>query len=452
MNAIIKKIGSEVMNLSRRSFALIIANIYATTLLFANNYFCTLIGLKSLENYIIVVLPILLIVSLSIELMESKKINFSKTSLYISIAFLIWSIITIFIGIHVSLFSLKALIHISIIISLSLLLYNIGIDKEQFNKIKMHLFIVLGVVVLIGLFEYIFNIGLTNKIDSMKYIGIKGRVISTYHIATVLDKYIIMIMVILSYELIRRKNYILSALFIVSSIALALTFTRAGIIAFIALSIFFIATSIWQKKYINFLIILISVISMFLIPGYKYAFQSAADYICKALKVPAFLQITVIDREKMKEEDIPDITEDESIKYRDYYQFVGTTLIKEYPISGIGIGNYPYLYNNQNVNDYLINKIDLPEKYMYPHNGFIQTTAELGIIGIILYAIFFISFVLKKIKKKNLLFLYPCILLLFFFFLGTITEGLFTTKQYMYIFIIVYPLYCNYMLKEKIEK
>jgi hypothetical protein len=447
-----KKIGVDFMTLSRRSLYLIIINLYFTPLVFANNFISSFIGLNGIEKYLIILAPSLLICSFLYDTIKDwKHIKLIKSNLYISIIFTLIAIATIFLGINISMFSIKALIHLAIIVGLGFFLYTVNIKEADFKLIKKHAFIVLGIVVAVGLFQYIFDLGLTNKIDSAKYIGIKGRVISTYHIATVLDKFLIMMMVILSYELLKVKDNSKSLLYILSGTVLALTFTRAGIIAYVALTIFFVGASIIKKKYFNLLIIAITTIGMFVVPGYKYAFQSAADYVYQALRIPTFLQLQIVSKQEVEKYEIPDITEDESITYRNYYEEVGMAVVKEYPITGIGLGNYAYLYNNQNVNDYLKNKLVLPSEYMYPHNGYIQTTAEIGILGLLTYLAFFGSFLIKMkdIKLHKWLNLYPCVLLLFFFLLGTYTEGLFTTKQYMYVFMIIYPLYCNYIIKHK---
>lgn len=438
------------MKLSKRSLILIIISMYATVLLFANTTITSLLSIEKFNSYLLALMPCAVIISTLIDFWENrKKIKISKYNLIACIIFFILAIISIIAGIYISAYSIKALIHLGMIIALGISLYNIKINDEQFKNIKKHFFIVFSAVVLLGIIEYLFDFGLTNKFDSMKYIGIRGRVISTYHIATVLDKFLIIGLILLSYELLKEKNIYKSILYLLGSITLALTFTRAGIIAYIALNFFFILFIIIRKNYHNFIIILISIIAMFLIPGYRFAFQSAADFVYETIHIPPALQLSVLTEKERNDNKIPIITDDESVIYRDYYEKVGLAIVKEYPLTGVGIGNYAYLYNNQNVNLFLENKIELPEPYMYPHNGFIQTMAEIGIIGFIGYLLFFTSFIVKKIKTNNLFILYPCFLLLFFFFLGTWTEGLFTTKQYMYIFMVIYPIYCNYQLKNK---
>lgn len=433
------------MKLGKRNLNLLIIVLYSTTLLFANNNISSLIGLDGIEKYLVLVPSGILTLSLFVDWIKYKKLNKLNTALLLTCIFVF--LISIVFGIYISTFNLKALIHAGLVLVLGALLFTTKFTEEDFIKIKKHIYIVFSVVVLFGIFQYIFDFGLTNKFDSLKYIGIKGRVISTYHIATVLDKYLIMIMIPITYDLLLKKDYKLSILYLLGSIAMAITFTRAGIVAYLFLSFIFLIISVLRKKYLNILTILISFVIILLIPGYKYALQSTKDYIYQKLSIPSSLQLRIVSKVDMEEHNIKDIAEDESVLYRDFYEYVGVSLIKEYPLTGVGLGNYPYLYHNQNVNDYLENKIEIKEPYMYPHNGFIQMTAEIGIIGIVSLLTFLASFMITK--NINYMSYYPSILLYIIYLLGTYTEGLFTTKQYIYVFITIYTIYSSYLLNKK---
>lgn len=439
------------MKLSKRSLFFTIISMYSTAILFANTYITNLFHLGKFNNYLMAIMPSIVIISLLCDF----KINFeikmlSKRNIISGFLFIIISTISILLGIVISLINIKALLYLIMIVLLGTLFFNIRITQEDFEKIKNNFYIIFFLVAGFGIIQYIFKFGLTNEFETIKYIGIRGRVISTYHIATVLDKFIIIGLILLSYDLVIKNNFYKIFLYLVGSVALALTFTRAGIVAYFFLTGCFLIYTLIQKRFFNIFIISLSILVIFFIPGYKYAFQSAADLIYAKTNLPENLQIKIIAENVKKNHDIPNIDSDESFIFRDYYENIGFSIIKNYPYTGIGLGNYTYLYDFQNVNDFLTNKINLPLPYMYPHNGYIQTTAEIGILGLIFYLAFFISFIFKKVKFNSLINLYPCLLLLFIFFLGTMTEGLFTTKQYMFIFMIIYPLCCNYQIKNKI--
>ena len=134
--------------------------------------------------------------------------------------------------------------------------------------------------------------------------------------------------------------------------------------------------------------------------------------------------------------------------FRNYYKSVGKAFIKEYPIFGVGIGNATYLYENQNAKEYLKNDKIISDEYpyMYPHNCYIQLTEETGYIGITLIITFTLSLAIQKLIKtrnKNKLYYYVIPLVLLSLFVGCITEGLYYTKQVIYLFAISYAIYCN---------
>ena len=126
-------------------------------------------------------------------------------------------------------------------------------------------------------------------------------------------------------------------------------------------------------------------------------------------------------------------------------------LLKEHPVFGIGVGNYYYLYINQNAKDYLENDSIISDEYpyMYPHNGYVQVLCETGYIGLILISSFFLTIAITKLlTKDNKLDYYLFIMLIFGFSLSSITECLFHSKQYIYIFIIIYGLYSSVKLEK----
>ena len=138
------------------------------------------------------------------------------------------------------------------------------------------------------------------------------------------------------------------------------------------------------------------------------------------------------------------IKDDASLNSRDLYMKIAKELIKEYPITGIGIGNYNYIFKNQNVNDYLKNDIKLNEKYLYPHNQYYQFGAETGLLGLISLLGILITITIISIKKKN----YIVIIIFPLFLLMCTTESLFYVKDIAIYFIILYSLF----MKEPLRK
>ena len=138
-------------------------------------------------------------------------------------------------------------------------------------------------------------------------------------------------------------------------------------------------------------------------------------------------------------EQIEDINSDKSLDSRAYFENVGKAVIKEHKLTGIGIGNYYYLYKNQNVNDYLINKIDTGKLYMYPHNNYIHVAAEIGIPGIILFIVLVILPILIKFRNKNE-YIFLMLSLIALFLLTGLTESIMHAKHFVYVYLMIQML------------
>ena len=455
-----------------RTVSLIIISIYILTLLCGVGVFISNTILDNIRVYISIFLPILIIVSSFIDV-KKKLLPYKKDKFQIILTTisLIWIIITIFFGIKIGVQNIKGFIHFFNVLLLLLIISSIEINNNDRYRIKKAIFISSFLCVVIGIIQYIFNLNL-NTFENAKYPGILGRINSTFYIATLADKYFVIIAAILSYELLNSKNKFLTLHFILTSVAINLTFSRSGILSFCFILVVFFIFSLIRKKYRNNLLVIIIVIIMFSIPGTNHLFQHSANYIYEKLKIPEFLQINFIresnvtDNEteignnnknekdvknKKNSEQMTEIEKDSSLMFRTYYNEVGKELFKENIFTGIGIGNYSYLYNMQNASSYL-KKTDVLEKnvsYMYPHNGYIYLGSETGIIGLILINSCIIYITYKCISKNKFKTVYLPLILLVTFFLCSYTEGLLYNKQYIYIFILLYSFYTNHNIYSK---
>ena len=202
---------------------------------------------------------------------------------------------------------------------------------------------------------------------------------------------------------------------------------------------------------------------MLLIPRAYYFRPSALDYAYETVHMPKVLRLSLLDKlgGEIEEVEAGECADDDCVGdiegsnfFRKYYESVGKAFIKEYPVFGIGIGNATYLYENQNAKDYLKDDSVISDEYpyMYPHNCYIQLTEETGVIGIVLLFSFVLSLAIIKLKysiKENKNIFYVILLMLFGLALGNITEGLFYTKQVIYLFAIGYAIYCNSFIDSK---
>lgn len=440
------KINNKVLNI-------IIVAIYIMTLFLGNNIFLGFINVNdNIINYGIVIVPVIVMFIILITNIKNIKYLFNnKITIVLSLIFLIWCIITAFMGINVGMQNIKALVHFGIIFSLLVLFSQVKFTDNQIRKLKKHLFISFGITLVYGIIEYVFGFNL-DLYSNGKYPGMKGRVYSTFYIATLYDKYIAFMSLFICYELqknitIKKEKSLLWLLLFLSGICVALTFSRTGLLLYIANLIFFVCLLCFKKRGKEVFLVILIVVCMFFLPGVKYSFQSALNMVYSVIDLDEKSQINIIgkveDLIKNDDEIDSDKEYDSSLEHRDYYKSVGKAFLKENPIYGIGIGNYSYLYNNQNATDYLADKSVVKYRYMYPHSSYVQLGAEVGYVGILLFYLTIAStlFFYKKDGNivKRLLLIYAFIQMLAISYV----EGIVYAKQYIYLFMLVFGLYLN---------
>lgn len=457
------------MKVTKRSEYLIIISIYLITLFLGVGTFFNIGVIDTIRHYLIVILPGLISLSILFDNIKNLKVLLkNKIPLLLYIASIIWIFLTFLFSIKFTLSSLKGLVHFEVLLTLLFILYNCNIEKDTLKNIKKHIFISFAITVILGVLQYITGYHI-NTGSNEKYPGILGRINSTFYIATTYDKYIVLLFPLITNELLKDKdNKIYKLLLILSSIGIIFTFSRSGLLIYFAMSFIFFLVTIFKKQFKNSILIVVLILGMIIIPGAKYPIQSALDYAFDIVHMPESLRINLLDpfgKNNIEPVDpgtcsgtdcVGDI--EGSNFFRKYYERVGKAFIKEYPIFGVGIGNATYLYENQNAKDYLKNDKVISDEYpyMYPHNCYIQLTEEIGFIGTVLIFSFMLSLAIIKIKqeikRKNKMILYTILLLILGLALGMVTEGLFYSKQVIYLFIIWYALTCSMYLLESTKK
>lgn len=439
------------MKISNRSVNIIIISIYIITLLCGVGTIVSNEAIDIIRKVLILVLPFLINVSIVID--NKGCIDFNKYRPYIIFIILniSWYILSILFGINKGIYNLVGLYNFTNILVLLFLITKIEIDNKTKKKI-INAFIYSALVSCVyGIIEYVFKIDL-NTFANSKYPGIFGRVSSTFFLPTLFDKYAVLLFSFISYISFKNDKLLYKIVMLLLGINVTLTFSRGGFIALVFVFIVYSIYSIINKKYINIIIPVLTFVISFLIPGYIYFFQANLNYGYNKLHIPENLRIAFVD--EIEETDkIYDSADDSSLEYRKYYNSVGLEIIKEKPIIGIGLNNYSYIYNNQNISNYLKDSSVLIEglPYMYPHNGYIQMASEIGVTGLLLFISYVVYIMYDSIKNKKS-FKYYGILILVVFLLGNLTESLIYNKQYMYIFVILYGILNNTEVLKKKKK
>lgn len=431
------------MKISKRSLILLVLSIIIPPLLGKYNLF----GLALLNKLILFGLPALYFLSFIIDIIKNKayKEVFKIRNLTILIIFFIISLtLSIIFGIN---FNFNVITNYISYLYLIGYIYTIYLYKFEENDLKIlfkAIITIFTIVSILGILQYIFKIDLIKR-GIYKYPGAIGRITSVMSISTILDKYLTLNLLLLMYVSLKLKkfNWKLALLMILGVIALALTYSRTGILCFYFVAFIFIIIYLWKKQFINLIIVLVMLITLYLIPGQNHLLSSTVYYVNETinsvwekthLEFLSPINDSIANIFIIKDDDLG---KDASLDSRDSYMYIAKALIKEYPLTGIGIGNYNYIYKYQNVKDYLENDKDIIEPYLYPHNLYYHFTAETGLLGFISLFLILITILILAIRNKQ----WIAILFFFIFILVNTMESILYMKDIAIWFIIVYSLF-----------
>ena len=432
------------MKITKRSLILLMLNIIICPLL-GNTNLININGLEIINKLLLFSLPAIYFISFIYDLYKNKFKNLKLDLLTILIIILVISLIlSIIFGININFNVFTNFLCYIYILGFIYTIHIYKLSKSDYLNLLKSIIFIFTVVSIIGIIQYIFNINLIER-GIQKYPGAIGRITSTMSNATILDKYLTFNILIIIYLMFKTKKFTLKLMLILFTgiTALAFTYSRSGTICFYFIVFIFVILFICKKQFANLIVILLSLVILYLIPGQKYILSSTVNYVNNTINniydklnieflSPINNSIANIFIIKEQIED-----DDDSINSRNYYMSIAKEVIKEYPLTGIGIGNYNYIYKNQNVNDYLKDDIDLKIEYLYPHNLYYHYTAETGIISLILLFTILIYILIKSHRKNNLI-----IGTLFFiiFCLFNTTESLLYMKDIAFWIIITYSL------------
>lgn len=458
------------MKINKITFITLILNIVILPLL-GNESLLNNLHLGGLATIIYYILPGILFIFLASDYIKKfkdrKKTKLEIFEIILFILFAIILILSFIFSITKQIYTITNFIKLILCIFFILLISKLEFTNKQTKIIDYSIIGLMIFTSILGILQYIFRFDITTA-GIEKYPGAIGRVKSTFYIATIFDKYLLISLLYSIFLFIKKRiNIIINIFaFILGNIALVFTFCRSSLIIIIFVYFVLIIFSIIKKKYFISILILITVISTYFIPGQNYLYSSVANYfkqistdISEKTKLTFISNISnfVLDKfiinidendfDKNDEDIDVQLKEniDFSIESRKQFQTVGKFIIKSNPLFGIGVGSYNYIYDKQNAKDYIKNKYDFDEElfYMYPHNMYIHLAAEIGIIGAIL---FFFIIIYCLLKSKNI-FSY---LLLIVILLSCHSESLFYMKDVAYFAVFIISFLTNkYFLNEK---
>ena len=214
----------------------------------------------------------------------------------------------------------------------------------------------------------------------LKYRGFAGNI-------NIMAYFLLFKMPFLLYFIFRKTNVYLNSFLIIGSLysIFSILETRSAILTFIFIFLaFFTYLLVFNRKDI----IKINVLSILMIPVFISIFLSNI--------LSNYFQTRTVQE---KVASLTELTDDQSLTQRLRYYSAALNSVQENPIFGVGIGNWE------------IESIKYESKYLrsyvvpyHAHNDYLETAAETGILGAILYyiPILLIVFLLfKKAIEKN---------------------------------------------------
>ena len=251
------------------------------------------------------------------------------------------------------------------------LLINMIQTKKDFVLILKGMLWASIICSLLGFYQFINPEGLTVWVDTEMFSDISGRIVSFFENPNVYGEYlIIMIMIILALT-VNEKNKTLKGCYIVallaSSACMILTYSRGcwiGIVAAVAIYLFI------KHRKVFIIAMLCGIVGLFFLPD---------TIMTRLLSIGNMA--------------------DSSTSYRVYIWQGTIRLLKDFWITGIGIGEGAF---NMIYPRYSYSAISAP----HPHNLYLLLLTEMGILGLLTFIVL-ILFVLKKLfvvanKSKDL--------------------------------------------------
>lgn len=239
-------------------------------------------------------------------------------------------------------------------------------DKNQLNVLLTMFTFVATIVALYGLYQYKIGINIEAKwVDKASNPDITTRIFSVFGNPNIFAEYLIMSIPIsvslfwTSKKILKKMIFLLTSLILIT--ALVLTFSRGGWLGF-AFGIFIFILLVEKRLLLS--LIPISIISIFVIPA------SILNRIISIVNLS-----------------------DTSNSYRIRLWKITLDVIRDNWLVGVGFGHIPF---KQTFETYIRT---MPT--YHAHNTFLEITAEMGIVGLII--LLTILFVIYKYSIRNLM-------------------------------------------------
>lgn len=449
-----------IKHLKKHNLIFYLLNIYLVIMIFLSKQISNLFGLP-----IRLVLTIIFILIAIYEIYKKRlEVNTKKNNLfiYLFLLFLITIVPSMFITKSI-ITSLYTIIKFITVFLLLFVLSKIKFTKDEYLILLKNLICCIFIITILGMIQYIFNIGLLVKDSGIEYYpGAKGRLSTTFFNTIYYGIFINFIFAIVFYLLnkVQRKKYIVILLLLCSLLYtnLIFTFTRSAIIVFIAIFILMILLLnklIFNKRtFILFLSLIVITIS---VPGAKILVKkSFVDVYSMIGEIVSFLPGIDLDKFKFVDYDEDSKFIDYSLQHRQAFAAIAKKIANDNLLTGVGFGTYIDYMRSKDFDDsypeYTLDKT-------HPHSSLILIFAELGIFGLVSFSLLLIVLLVTAnlllityFKKDRLKFEISTILFAItsgFIVVNIMSENAIYDTQITYIFMVLYGIMISYIYSAK---
>jgi len=374
-------------------------------------------------------------------------------------------------------------------------------NKKQINFLIDVVLLSAFFLIIYSFLQYFLDLNL-NKNGIYKYPGAMGRVDVTFHNPIYFAIFLLGIIFLSFYKMnesVLLKNKIIYVILIfLTTTSIFLTFTRSVYLLIIIVLIIMFILSMFKKGkskyqlYFSVSPMLFLILLLYMIPGAKYVYSSSlfqlfpGNYCVNFLNFTNKFLFTNIDlnryvvepsnqmtKDKKEDNKIVEnnktiennkivennktiknnkivennkaiknnkIVEDASLNNRNNFKRTAKMVKKNYPLTGVGMGNYEK-FVLANKDKYISDN----EKFGYPHNLYLHITAETGYLGLLSFIVLIIYLgiiIFKNIfrKSKYISWVYVIILYINIILLGFYESVLYDIQITPIIIIIGYVI------------
>ena len=140
------------MKLNNKNLKLFIISIYLIILFLGNGKIFNLINLGTIVDYLIVLVPCILVFSIIFD--NRKKLKFKKIPLIFSILLFLWVCITAIFSIKFGIHNIKGIINFGVILALANTIINLEFDDYTKSVIKKHILIASSISIIYGIIQW----------------------------------------------------------------------------------------------------------------------------------------------------------------------------------------------------------------------------------------------------------------------------------------------------------